>query len=109
MGQAMKHGAVKQCICDHGSQFVSNIGGDSRFAEFLDDNRIQQILCRIKHPQSNGKVEKFFDLYQNKRGLFKTKEEFIVWYNEIRPHRSLNFEVLETPQQAFIRKMKAEV
>ena len=109
MREALRHGNIKQCICDHGSQFVSNIGGDSRFVEFLEDNEIQQILCRIKHPQSNGKVEKFFDLYQNKRILFKTKEEFIVWYNEIRPHRSLNFEILETPQQAFIRKMKAEV
>ena len=109
MREALRHGNIKQCICDHGSQFVSNIGGDSRFVEFLEDNEIQQILCRIKHPQSNGKVEKFFDLYQNKRSLFKTKEDFIVWYNEVRPHRSLNFEILETPQQAFIRKMKAEV
>jgi len=109
MRQAMKHGMIMQCINDHGSQFISNIGGDSKFKEFLDENGIQQILCRIKHPQSNGKVEKFFDLYQNKRSLFKNKEEFIVWYNEIRPHSSLNFEVLETPSQAFIRKMKAEV
>ena len=109
MKESMKHGKIKQCISDHGSQFISNIGGDSRFKEFLDENGIKQILCRIKHPQSNGKVEKFFDLYQNKRILYKTKEEFIVWYNEIRPHRSLNFEILETPQQAFIRKMKAEV
>jgi putative transposase len=109
MKHAMKHGKIMQCISDHGSQFISNIGGDSRFKEFLDENDIQQILCRIKHPQSNGKVEKFFDLYQNKRSLFKSKEEFIVWYNEIRPHSSLNFELLETPSQAFIRKMKAEV
>ena len=109
MKEAMKHGKILQCISDHGSQFISNIGGDSRFKEFLDENGIQQILCRIKHPQSNGKVEKFFDLYKNKRSLFKTKEEFIEWYNKVRPHRSLNFEELETPQQAFIRKMKAEV
>ena len=70
---------------------------------------IKQILCKIKHPQSNGKVEKWFDTYDNHRYAFKTKEEFIKWYNEVRPHRSLNFEILETPQQAFIRKMKAEV
>ena len=108
MKEAMKHGKIKQCISDHGSQFISNIGGDSRFKEFLDSNGIKQILCRTKHPQSNGKVEKFFDLYKNKRILFRTKEEFIVWYNDVRPHRSLNFEILETPQQAFIRKMKAE-
>ena len=108
MKLAMQHGRIKQCICDHGTQFIKT-GKESSFKDFLDENGIKQILCRIKHPQSNGKVEKFFDLYQNKRSLFKTKEEFVIWYNEIRPHRSLNFEVLETPHQAFIRKMKAEV
>ena len=109
MKEAMNHGAIKQCISDHGTQFIKQEEMDSRFRDFLVENHIKQILCRIKHPQSNGKVEKFFDLYQNKRSLFKTMEEFIVWYNEVRPHSSLNFEVLETPQQAFIRKMKAEV
>jgi putative transposase len=105
---AMKNGKIKQCISDHGSQFISNIGGKSSFVEFLKENKIQQILCKIKHPQSNGKVEKFFDLYNHKRHMFPTKEEFENWYNEIRPHRSLNFEVLETPSQAFERKLKAE-
>ncbi|MEK6828476.1 MAG: DDE-type integrase/transposase/recombinase [Nanoarchaeota archaeon] len=109
MKEAIKHGTIKQCISDHGTQFIKQEEMDSRFRDFLVENKMKQILCRIKHPQSNGKVEKFFDLYQNKRSLFKTKEEFIVWYNEVRPHSSLNFEVLETPQQAFIRKMKAEV
>jgi len=109
MKDAMKDGKIKQCISDHGTQFIKQEGMDSRFKDFLAENNIKQILCRIKHPQSNGKVEKFFDLYQNKRRLFKSKEEFIEWYNEVRPHRSLNFEILETPQQAFIRKMKAEV
>ena len=106
---AMQHGIIKQCISDHGTQFIKQEGMESAFKSFLEENKIKQILCRIKHPQSNGKVEKFFDLYKNKRNLFKIKEEFVEWYNDVRPHRSLNFEVLETPQQAFIRKMKAEV
>ena len=109
MKLAMTHGKIKQCISDHGTQFIKQVGMDSSFKDFLDENGIKQILCRIKHPQSNGKVEKFFDLYQNKRHMFETKEDFVYWYNEIRPHMSLNFEILETPQQAFIRKMKAEV
>ena len=108
MDEALKHGVIKQCISDHGSQFISNIGGDSRFVEYLEAKGIKQILCRIKHPQSNGKIEKWFDIYRLHRHAFKTKEEFITWYNDVRPHRSLNFEILETPQQAFIRKMKAE-
>jgi len=108
MEEALKHGAIKQCISDHGSQFVSNIGGDSRFVEFLEKHRIKQILCRLKHPQSNGKVEKWFDTYRLHRHAFKTKEEFLYWYNEVRPHRSLDFKVLETPQQAFVRKMRKD-
>ncbi len=108
MKQALKHGKIKQCISDHGAQFIHNLGGKSRFKEFLKSQGIKQILCRIKHPQSNGKVEKWFQIYKNHRQAFTSKEEFLTWYNEIRPHLSLRFEELETPEQAFQRKMKAE-
>ena len=106
MRLALKHGKIKQCICDHASQFISNLGGDSRFVAFLDKKEIKQILCRIKHPQSNGKIEKWFGCYDKHREAFKSIEEFLHWYNDIRPHRSLNFDVLETPSQAFIRKLR---
>ncbi len=107
---AMQYGKIKQCISDHGSQFTVNlIDGNSRFKDFLDANGIKQILCRIKHPQSNGKVEKWFETYDNHRFAFRTREEFVAWYNEKRPHRSLNFSILETPSMAFERKLKAEV
>jgi|TARA_B100000315_G_C14457111_1_gene531938 transposase InsO family protein len=109
MRQALKHGKIKQCISDHGAQFIHNLGGESRFQAFLEEQGIKQILCRIKHPQSNGKVEKWFQVYKNHRHAFDTKEEFLVWYNEVRPHLSLRIDELETPHLAFIRKMKAEV
>ena len=106
MKLALRHGKIKQCICDHGSQFISNLGGDSRFAAFLHEEGIKQILCRVKHPQSNGKIEKWFDCYDRHRKAFNSVEEFLHWYNDVKPHRSLNFDVLETPSQAFIRKLK---
>jgi len=106
---AMKHGTIKQCISDHGVQFISNVDGKSRFKDFLKKNHIKQILCRIKHPQSNGKIEKWFGIYDKHRFAFESIEKFLVWYNEVRPHRSLHFDVLETPQEAFLRKRKAEV
>ena len=108
MKQASKHGKIKQCISDHGAQFIHNLSGKSRFKEFLKTQKIKQILCRIKHPQSNGKVEKWFQIYKRHRHAFSSKESFLNWYNEIRPHLSLRFEELETPEQAFQRKMKAE-
>lgn len=108
MKLALKYGKIKQCISDHGSQFTDNRDGKSRFVKFLKKHGIKQILCRIKHPQSNGKVEKWFHLYDVHRWNFKNKEEFVHWYNKIRPHKALKFEILETPNVAFIRKMKAE-
>ncbi len=81
--------------------------GDSKFKKFLDDNGIKQILCRIKHPQSNGKVERSFHTYEQHRDAFPTAEAYKHWYNHIRPHMSLNFEELETPWQAFQRKMRS--
>lgn len=108
MEDALKHGRIRQCISDHGTQFIKT-DKDSRFVEFLSSKGIKQILCRIKHPQSNGKIEKWFHTYKIHRDSFDTKEGFLTWYNRVRPHRSLNFSELETPEQAFIRKMKAEV
>ena len=79
---------------------------DGRFAQFLRLRGIRQILCKVKHPQSNGKIERWFETYKRHRHAFRTREEFLVWYNEIRPHRALKFDILETPEQAFLRKMR---
>ena len=108
MELAMKHGKIRQVISDHGSQFMNNMNGYSEFQEFLKLNEIKHIKCKIKHPQSNGKVERWFDCYERHRKAFKNQEDFLKWYNEVRPHRSLNFDVLETPEQAFIRKRRKE-
>jgi len=104
--EALKHGEIQQVITDHGPQFCKDENDKARFPEFLESKGIKHILCRIKHPQSNGKSEKFNHLYKVHRHKFKTKEEFVHWYNEIRPHMSLNQEILETPEMAYQRKKK---
>jgi putative transposase len=103
---ALEYGKIEQCISDRGSQFMNNMEGYSEFQEFLKSVQIQHIKTKIKHPQSNGKIEKWWGCYDNHRKVFNTKEEFLKWYNEVRPHRSLRFEVLETPKQAYERKKK---
>ena len=45
---------------------------------------------------------------EQKIGLFKSLDEFVYWYNYVKPHMSLNFDELETPYQAFLRKLPAE-
>lgn len=108
MKLALEFGKIKQCISDRGSQFMNNMNGYSEFQEFLKLSGIKHIKCKIKHPQSNGKIEKWFECYDRHRKAFKTLHEFLRWYNEVRPHRSLKFEILETPEQAFIRKRRNE-
>lgn len=109
MEEALKYGQIRQCISDHGAQFISNINEEgSRFRAFLKSENIKQILCRVKHPQSNGKIERWFRTYKSHRKSFDSKEDFVRWYNEVRPHRALRFDILETPEQAFVRKMRKE-
>jgi putative transposase len=100
-------------ITDHGSQFYANKrnkkgNADHGFEIFLKEMGIKQILCGVNHPQTNGKQEKFHDFYKNHRARFNSLDELVEWYNN-RPHGSLNLRWAETPNDAFIRKMRPEV
>jgi len=99
--KAGEYGKISELITDQGPQFTSDL-----LKEFCELNSIKQIFGRINHPQTNGKIERWFGLYRQKRHLFGSLEEFVYWYNNIKPHLSLNFEELETPVQAFRRKFK---
>jgi len=103
---------LRELIMDHGSEFGAhrrNSDGswDSEFKQFLTKHNILPILARVKHPQTNGKIEKWFHTYQRFRSEFDSLEDFIMWYNN-RPHGSLNFDELETPEQAFWRRLPEE-
>ena len=103
---------VRESITDHGTQFYANKRDSEGVAQhgyelFLAEQGIRQILCRYKHPQSNGKIERWFGTYEKHRKRFKTFEEFVEWYNN-RPHGSLNLRRAETPEMAFWRKLPEE-
>ncbi len=103
---------LRELIMDHGSEFGAhrrdeNGKWDGEFKQHIVNLGIKPILARVKHPQTNGKLEKWFDAYQRFRKFFATFEGFVDWYNN-RPHGSLNFEKLETPEQAFWRKLQPE-
>ncbi len=103
---------LRELIMDHGAEFGAhrrdeNGQWDSEFKQHIVNLGIKPILARVKHPQTNGKIEKWFDTYRRFRKLFSSFEEFVDRYNN-RPHGSLNFEELETPEQAFWRKLQPE-
>ena len=104
-----KHGRPRELLTDRGSQFYANEGerrekGISQFEAYLAEQGIKHLLCRVNHPQTNGKLERIYGVYEQKRHQFKTIDEYVHWHNEVKPHMSLNIETLETPIQAFHRK-----
>jgi putative transposase len=111
---AKPYGGIKQIISDHGTQFTApkrdkNDYADHGFEKILAEVGIEQIFARVKHPQTNGKLERWFYTYQTRRNKFASLEEFLHWYNDMKPHMSLNFNKAETPSEAFIRKARAEL
>ncbi|MFH1095358.1 MAG: integrase core domain-containing protein, partial [Candidatus Micrarchaeota archaeon] len=58
-------------------------------------------------PQTNGKVERLFGTIKQKRKEFPSLEAQFHWYNQVRPHMSLKDE-LETPAEAYVRKMRSQ-
>jgi putative transposase len=103
---------MRELIMDHGSEFGAHRVHDDGtwegdFKQHLEKYGIRPILGRVAHPQTNGKLERFFQEYKRHRYAFSSIDEFINWYNN-RPHGSLEFDRLETPDIAFRRKMPLE-
>lgn len=102
---------LREVITDHGTEFYANMRkkdgtADHAFENFCAEQGIKQILCKYNHPQSNGKIEKWFDTYERYREEFETFDDLVHWYNRLRPHSSLDEERLETPEMAFYRKLQ---
>lgn len=134
-----RHGRPAQLLTDHGSQFYANekgraARGASAFEMRLVELGIGHILARVRHPQTNGKLERFH--LEIERHLQSFEEEsaaltvrgrrpdehaggpfhtagmtdpvtrLVEWYNN-RIHMSLK-DQRETPAQAYVRKQPPE-
>ncbi|MDG7044692.1 MAG: transposase [Nitrososphaerota archaeon] len=106
-----RYGRPDVMLSDHGSTFyaiesVAREKGLSEFEKYLLKMKIRFILGRVDHPQTNGKLEKFHDIFEKKVKYFGSIDGFFIWYNCTRPHGALD---LDTPLHAYIsRKEKRE-
>jgi len=108
-----RYGLPDAILTDRGSQFYASAGerkekGESEYELFLRVNGIKHVVGWVNHPQTNGKVERFYGTVQQKMRFFESLDELMRWYNEVKPHLSLRFEDLETPAKAFYRKLPPE-
>lgn len=97
---------------DQGSQFYASGGekkrqGVSRFERYLKSRGIKHIPSRRNNPQTNGKIERWFQEYRRHRWRFESEYAFAEWYNN-RIHGALDLECGETPNEAFVRKLGSE-
>ena len=105
LDEAMQnHGRPASIMTDHGSQFYANEkqgakgGGRSRFEGSLEALGIRQVLAGVRHPQTNGKVERLHGEIQRRLHEFEDMmmrksdptDLFMKWYNYDRPHMSLD-------------------
>ena len=93
------YGSPEEILTDNGPQYVT-WRGKSQFSRELEQQGIRQIVSRPKHPQTLGKIERFWGTLWREclqRAVFLDLEDarrriglFIDHYNFQRPHQGLD-------------------
>lgn len=103
----LKNGIPKQILTDNGSHFTNthNRGDPNHiFTQFCVLQGVKHILGRPSHPETNGKIERWFGTYKKEFDeRFNNIEDFIKFYNEKRIHQSLDYKV---PAERYIDGFK---
>lgn len=97
-------------LSDKGSQFYANKydktgqKGMCKFEQELAQLTIDFWTSRRNHPQTNGKMEKWFDTMKKrfKKHPDESLQTFVRWYNEERIHYSLSY---DTPEKVYWEKL----
>ena len=94
-----RYGKPEAVLTDNGTQFTPARSEKGLFTSFCESNGIRHILGRVHHPQTNGKIERWFGTYKQE---FKdgedTLDSFVKFYNEERLHQGINY---VTPLQRY--------
>lgn len=100
LGEAIaSYGPPEEVLTDQGPQYHS-WRGTSAFRKFVTKCGIKQIVARAHHPQTLGKVERFWQTLWNEcieKAIFKDLQDakdrigqFVGWYNFRRTHQGID-------------------
>lgn len=115
-----EYGMPESILSDNGAQFAGFKKGYTQFERWLMDLDILPIHGRIKHPQTQGKIERFHRTMKQEllnhtqvANIEDAQNKFCIWrekYNNIRPHEALNMrtpgEVYEPSQREYREKIE---
>lgn len=87
-----KYGIPEAILTDNGTQFTPARAVSGPFTQRCETRKIKHILGRVHHPQTNGKIERWFGTYKQEYDeRFSNLNEFIKFYNEERIHQGINY------------------
>lgn len=101
-------GLPDSILSDNGPQFAGFRGGYTQFERFLMDLDILPIHGRLRHPQTQGKIERFHRTMKDEAlrmpiaDLTEADRVLQTWrwkYNELRPHSALG---MKTPGSVYV-------
>lgn len=101
IGVFRNFGLPKSILCDNGSPWGSSQSTSiTAFEVWLMEQGVLTMHIRPRHPQTQGKVERFNGSYKRERLAFytpfdmadaqKCRMEYMDFYNNIRPHNALD-------------------
>lgn len=102
-------GLPDSILSDNGAQFAGFRKGYTQFERWLMDLDVLPIHGRIKHPQTQGKIERFHRTMKQEllnhtsiADIEDAQRKFAVWrdkYNNLRPHEALG---MKRPGEVYI-------
>lgn len=115
-----EYGMPNSILSDNGSQFAGFRQGYTQFEKWLMNHNILPIHGRIKHPQTQGKIERFHrtmkqellnhKIFADVNDADDALQSWRLKYNNIRPHEALNMkcpaEVYIPSNRTYIDKIK---
>jgi len=93
---------------DRGSQFIASKfdkkgKANHAFQQALEELGIKFIPSKVRHPQTNGKLERFHGILDTEFDeRFETIHDFITWYNEERCSEAVDY---LTPNEAYQKRL----